>query len=91
MFMGMGIDLDIDFDLNSQRRLSFDIEGRRCTILTMHSKETMASNLNILTCNETKCKCSKHSYTKMHKTSFITTQLKIQTVLIERVFTWDMV
>ena len=53
MFMEMGIDLDINFDLNSQKWQSFNIKGRGCEISTMHSNETIASNLNIMTCNET--------------------------------------
>ena len=53
MFIEMGIDLEIDFDFNSQKWQSFNIKGMECEISTMHSNETMAKNLNILTRNET--------------------------------------
>ena len=53
MFMEIGTDLDIDLDLDSQKWQSFYFKGRGYVILTLLSNETVASNLNILTCHET--------------------------------------
>ena len=79
MFMEMGIDLDIEFDLNSQKWQSFDIKGRGGNFRQCIQKQTIAANLNILTCNETnvndpyihilKCIISFYNYAIKHQNS----------------------